>query len=556
MSKLEGAEEAAKIIEANKSPRYRSLERWELWAKGKQYEGRQSWWDDSGNVPLWEREPCIVYPIVSIAAESNVDLVFGEGRFPTFTAGAEDDSEEEGGLNPDQTQDVDRFVRDYQRLSRFRTYCREGFRQGQAVGTVCGLHGIRADKPFSEILPAKWCTPKLGLEGEVLSLEIKYPYSETTKQPDGSWKVKAMLYRRTFDAVSDVTYLPAAAREDGKEPSWTPDPSRSVQHNLGFCPVVWYAFRQGCPAAHVIDGHPIHELLLGEIQSHDIALSQRHRGALLSEPQLWETGVQPGYNPTEPGQTARVPSTLQGGEINNDNLPNGSYVDGAPSKPARKKGPGYVWQYANHETKVGAVFYPGDSLESQDNNARDLRIKLQEALSVVFLDPEHLKLANQASGKALEAIKQRQLDRCDQYREELEDRFIAPSVEMQLKIAKAKEPKRVKSLKKALPLMKDDLEIRTVWGPYSKPDATEEKGIVELVRAALGDGTEEPLITPEIAIRRIAPIFGIKDAKAVLDELTKLKEERMQQAHELAAEAENDESRAGSSGAEKPPAAA
>jgi len=121
-----------------------------------------------------------------------------------------------------------------------------------------------------------------------------------------------------------------------------------------------------------------------------------------------------------------VPSTLEGGIVDDSNPRNGGYRTGDAGSPARKKGPGYVWTYPNNDTKVGAIFYPGDTLKAQEENAKDLRIKLQELLAVVLLDPEHLKVANELSGKALQALKQKQIDRCDQFRDDLR---ISPIVD-------------------------------------------------------------------------------------------------------------------------------
>lgn len=293
---LEGFDEARKVLLANLTPRHAALEELESWGLGTQYDGRPSWWDDS--VPLWERAPCIVYPITAIAASSNVDMVLGEGRYPTLTAGPEDESDEVDGLGPDASQDFDRFLREYHQLSRFKAYVREGFDAAQKVGTAVGIHGVRADKPFCDLVKAQWCTPKFGPSREVIELEIRYPYLEQYRKPDGKWAVRCMLYRRVIDVVADTTFLPAVAKEDGREPSWSVDAAQTIQHGLGFCPVVWYAFMKGCQAVNNIDGKAIHASLKDEIFGHDLALSQKHRGALLSEPQIVEIGVAQGYNPT------------------------------------------------------------------------------------------------------------------------------------------------------------------------------------------------------------------------------------------------------------------
>lgn len=431
---LEGYETAVKAVQANTSPRYKRLEELERWVSGKQYEGRVSWWDDSE--PLWDRAPCIVYPVVQIAIQSNVDLVLGEGRFPSISSKpGEDEEDKEGGLSEDESAALDRFIVEHHRLCRYRAHCRDAFAAAQGCGTAVALHGVRNGRPFAELVPAKWGNPKLGASGEALELDIRYPYLEEYQRRDGKWAVRAKLYRRKIDAERDVTYKPADANEDGRDPRWEENPDLTVDHNFGFCPVVWYPFMRGCVPVNEIDGQSIHGHILDEIQAHDIAVSQRHRGALFSEPQIVEIGVTAGTNPTELGRMPMVPATENGGLPSKNNPIVAGYIEHPEPTKGRKKGPGYPWQYENPDTKVDVLTYPGDALKAQDDNARDLRIKLQESLCVVFLDPENIKFAATTSGKALEAIKQKQIDRCDAFRDDLRDGFLLPSVDMQLRIA-------------------------------------------------------------------------------------------------------------------------
>lgn len=431
---LAGEEEARKAFDANCSNRYLRLNWLESWSNGTQYAGRDSWWSDDR--PLWERAPCVQYPVVQIAVDSNVDLVLGESRFPELTMSpGEDEGDEENGLDEDDSSVIDRFIREYHRLCHFRSHCREAFGAAQACGTAVAIHGVRQGVPFADLLPAKWCEPKFGPNREIIELEVRYPYLDQYKRPDGKWAVRARLYRRVIDAVKDTTFLPAEADPNGTEPSWQVDRTQVFEHGYGFCPVVWYAFMKGCVPVNVVDGKAIHANHTDEIEAHDVALSQRHRGALLSEPQPYEIGVQPGYNPTEEGRTVLAVSTLNGGAVTPDNPVIGSYGD--RSKKARKKGPGYVWQYegAKTEVEVNYLTYPGEALQAQNDNAADLRMKLQEALAVVLLGPDEIKGFKTLSGKALETLKRRQLDRCDQYRSDIEDHFLGPSVNMQLRIA-------------------------------------------------------------------------------------------------------------------------
>lgn len=459
---LYGHDEAIKCAEANKTPRYRRLETLERWVEGTQYDGRPSWWDD--NVPKWERAPCLVYPVVEIAIASFEDLLFGEGRFPTFSTKPDESlDEEEHDLGLDDSVAVDRFIAKHHERSQFRTHCRDALSDAMGCGTAVGLHGVRNGKPFADTLPAKWCTPELGAEREVLSLEIRYPYLEEYRRPDGTWAMRAKLYRRVVDGLRDITFLPADARPDGLDPDWREDRSKSFQHGLGFCPTIWYPFQRGSAPVSQIDGRAIHAQLLDEIQAHDIARSQWHNTALLSEPQICEFGVPPNYNPTDTGRAPAVPASVHGGMLagigdgtagNASNPVTGRYVMGPERGPARKKGPGWVWQYTDAAARVDAITIGADALKAQHDNCSDLRTKLQEALGVVFLDPDNIKFAATTSGKALEAIKQKQLDRCDKYRDDLRDNLLLPSVSMQLRIARAVgRGMAVAGAMKALPIL-------------------------------------------------------------------------------------------------------
>lgn len=432
---IEGYGEARKAFEANCTRRYLALASLERWVEGTQYDGRASWWSDE--CPLWERAPCVRYPVVEIAIQSNVDLCLGEFRFPTFSAKpAEAEANEDNGLGEDDSAAVDRFLTEYHKLCQFKSHVSEAYAAGQACGTATAIHGARNGVPFAELFPAKSCNPTFGPNREVIALEIKYPYLEEYRLPDGKWAVRAKLYRRVIDATTDTTYLPADAQQNGIEPTWVADPKQIFTHGYGFCPVIWYPFMQGCVPVNVIDGKAIHARFTPEIEAHDIALSQRHRGALFSEPQLVEIGVAPGYNPTELGRTVSAVGTKTGGPVTPNNPVTSQFVSGGNTNPARKKGPGFAYQYtgSKQEIEVKYLAYPAEAMKAQTENAADLKQKLQESLAVVLLGPDEIKAIHNLSGKALEAMKQKQIDRCDKHRMDLEANFLLPSIDMQLRI--------------------------------------------------------------------------------------------------------------------------
>lgn len=524
MHNLPGYAEACKVRDKYLSLRAKHLASLESYVEGTQYAGLPDFFSDKK--PLWERAPCIVYPIVKSAIDSNGDLLLGEGRFPTANV---------AGLEGDDASNFEKAVVRVAQQSRLRAASRESFAAGQGCGSSCAVFGVRGGRLFIDTVLARWCKPELALDGSVISLEIKYPYLTVVETP-AEKKVVCKLYRRTIDAQKDVTYAPAEGREDGKEPSWSPD--REVVHGLGFCPVIWYPHMRGSAPVEDFDGRAIHEHLTDEIRAHDFALSQRHRAALYAgDPQWTECGVMPGYNPTGSGRKAEVPASVFGrpGET-----PHASYVSGSATNKARKKSPGTVWQYESTDVKVTLHTLPGDALKALDDHAKDLRMKLAESLGVVFIDAESLPNESRISGRALESFKARQLDRVDYYRSDFGDCFLLPAVGMLLRIAiqvglvidGLDVVKKVASTTPQWSWYAPPIDF--LWGEYFKATGEEEELMVRAVAQAKVAG----VLTRRKAVEKLSGILGIRDIDAYMGELEAELEEAKKEALEtVAAEA-------------------
>jgi len=97
---------------------------------------------------------------------------------------------------------------------------------------------------------------------------------------------------------------------------------------------------------------------------------------------------------------------------------------------------------------------PDGVLKNLEEHVGDLLSKLEESLSVVLPRPGQFKFAGAVSGKAISEMKQRQFDRCDSYRDDVQDNFILPSVSMQLRIAqRSKTNLRVPGIALVLPIL-------------------------------------------------------------------------------------------------------
>lgn len=509
MYQVDNAAEALKICAKNKSPSYKRLETYQSWVDCTQYDGRPSWWSD--RVPQWERRPCIVYPTVRKAIESNVDLMLGERPFPEFSLPAEKGK---------RRSPLDEPLKDLVKFSRFKTLSREAFGTAQGVGTSCAVFGVRNGRVFGELIPAKWCEPEFTLSGEfeVKKLVIQYPYIDEEKQTDGTWRAVCKMYRREITDTRDIVFKPHKLTDDTVKINWVEDPARTVDHGLGFCPVVWYPFMKGCQAVNVIHGNPIQKGITDEIQGHDISRSQWHKVALYSEPQVVEIGVSPEHNPTGTGRIADVPATEMGGAINPGGNPQrGAYTPGGYASPgggARKKGMGVVWRYTDPTSKVEYLTVPESAIKALEGNTLELRMQIQDSLGVVFLDQNNIKFASVTSGKALQAIKQKQLDRIDQYRPDFRDGFIIPALAMMLRIAqKATGDIKVPGFERLRSINVDsleyDLEVR--WGDYQDPEPEEQQQIVDLAIKAREGG----LIDNRTAIKKIqdSDVFEIESVE-------------------------------------------
>ncbi len=514
---MTGYASALALVKQAQTARFKYLANLEAYVSGDQYAGRQDWF--SGDCPMYEKAPCIVYPIAKSAIDSNVDLILGEQTFPTVCVPHSKDELEDQGLTADEAELVNRFLVEFEHYTRLRPVSRELLASAQGCGSAVAIVAIRGGRPVVDSTRAAWCTPTLEADGSVSQLVIEYPYLAQIQLPDDTWMVEARMYRRVINAQTDTTYKPK--RLDVKS-NWIEDVK--VTHGLGFCPVIWYAHQKGCSTVVEYDGHAIHEHLLDEITALDFTLSQRHRAALYAgDPQWSETGVDPGTNPAPGGRQASFGPVGTVDSFNDRPRRGGGNV--------RKKSPGDVWQYESPDAKVTLHTLPGDALTSLDNHASDLKLKICEGLGVVFLDPQDIPRGGELSARAIAALKARQLDRCDSSRSDFGDLCLRPLVAMLLRIVTVRPAGlKLPGLKKVQSLLTQLLErgllLRLDWGAYSQPEPAEELALVQAATLAL----EKGIATTRSAVLMCKDVLGIEDIDEHMATLETEKAERQAQA--------------------------
>jgi len=552
----EGYAKAQRALHAHTTKRMIELERLERYADGDQYDGMPHWLDDS--VPMMERAPNVVDPIVGLAIESYGDLVLGEGRFPLLTSHPDEDDEPfDGrfGVGPEQGERIDRTIRAILKQGRIVVEAGKALERAQQTGTACCVLSVRMGEIKIDQLASKHTEPLLDPHGNLLAVRCQYPYLEEFFTDGGKRAVRAMIYRRIVDAEADTVWTAEASDNPNDEPQWK-EKSR-IEHGYGFCPAVWYAyFRRG---SEDIDGRAIHALLIDELDELNRSHSQRCRAALYAgDPQMVEIGVDEDHNPAPGGRRAR-PMMSYPGEHPEAKAAHKNWTMAADAQrgQTRRKGPGIVWRYPASDTRVEVklLTLPTGALDSIEKSGKDLRTMIADALGWVRIAPDAMRgsagMFSGISGRTLQWMYRRQLDRCDKIRADFGDGWILPVVQLALRVVlwHASNPSRGALYLSGMATAAGDLSpflvdvaahagepaeprwfgpaLTLKWGPYFP--ATEEDQAK--ISAQVRDDYAAGIITLRTAIERVSEFYNIEDIDAYVDEIEKAKRDRMGDMH-------------------------
>lgn len=564
-TQIAGLAQAHALAQRLLPERYKRIDLLERYVEGTQYEGRQDFFAPATDVPLLERAPNIIDPIVLAAIRQHIDFAFGEGRWPKLTTGqAEDDDEldEESGLSPEDSKKFDAFLCKLTEHARLKKACETGLKAAEGTSTAAFILCARKGRLRIETTKSKWATPEFDADGTTVTrLVIEYPYIDIVRDDrTGSKRARVMVYRREIDDQRDRVFLPAEVQSEFSKIEWVVDKKKSSDHGLGFCPVIWYPFRKECDAANVIDGHAIHEVLLDELDALNFSLSQRGRAALYSgDPQLWERGV------------AKDEQVAPAAALSGDVVRHGKTADGHAfsllgfaerPREARRKGAGIVWRYESEKAEVGMLTLPPGALDGISSHSGDLKDTIASVLGHTIVSPEQVKGA--ISGKALAFIYARTTAFVAGIREDCWDGMICPLLNMLLRMVMVLDRKKpgsvyvqgVDAVRAILGTFEQDVEgdglqwfgpeIRPLWGAFFDPTPEEEKTTVDMVVAAVGGG----VITREVALEKLRHVFPFESASDLVEDLDEeaaaKQEAAMDQAKELA--------RVPKPGAKQPPA--
>lgn len=538
---------AERRLASNTPRRARTVDGLIRFAEGRQYEGRESFWND--NVPLFKRAPCVVYPAPMLAANSFASLIMGDGRFNGITTHCSEDDEAfdpRFGLSEDESEDADKVIRRAMKAGRATPALAAMLYTALVGRTACAVIQVKRGVPKIELLPAQWVTPKFtddDPDDRVESIDVLYPYLDEFTTPDGENHVECKLYRRTIDAFADTTYEPQRAGERKPE-AWTV--KTSVAHGFGFCPVVWYRHRPKATDATNIDGTAIHQELCDEVDGLNFALSIRHRAALmLGDPMIVETGVDADHKQS-PSGVIFVPEK----GLDSDN--GGQWgVMRQVAGNGTIKSPGQTWRYYSPESKVSILSLGPGALKPIEENADDLLSLVAEGMSWVPVDAKEMQLGSAPSGRALEWLHKKQLDACNALRDDFSAGAILPVVGMILRAMMALPVGQVRvagvdKIRAAFARFNAEVKgaddvvstewiapnMSVKWGHYFAATEADQKLVSDQVRADLQGG----LITMLTAVTRIQPFYrDIEDPAAYVETLKRESADHQHAASELMA---------------------
>ncbi|MDE8347673.1 MAG: hypothetical protein POH28_16095, partial [Acidocella sp.] len=189
-------------------------------------------------IPLRDRRPSVRYGLCRVVVEDSVALLFSAGHFPAIEA-------------PDAK--VSRALADIFAEARLNEVMVDAALRG-AVGSVAVLFRVLGGRVFFSVLESLYLAPVWSAEApDTLSKVTEcYKVSGADLAAQGYEDVDPTglyWFQRVWDMQSETWFLPWPVNEPLARP--VVDERRSVEHGLGFVPVVWI---KNLPGGEGVDG--------------------------------------------------------------------------------------------------------------------------------------------------------------------------------------------------------------------------------------------------------------------------------------------------------------
>ncbi len=198
---------------------------------------------DAGEyIKLADRKPSVRYNLSKIVVDDSVSLLFGEARFPKIVC-------EDRASAEELKQIVDETgLDDVMQEAAFRG----------SIGSVAVWMRVLENRLFFDVMDTLYLTPTWRPEAPDTLQSVTEQYKvrgDALKAigydiPDSDAGVQ-FWFRRVWDDQNETWYLPWKVNPRPGDPGPQIDEAKSVNHRLGFVPIVWI---KNLPGGDAIDG--------------------------------------------------------------------------------------------------------------------------------------------------------------------------------------------------------------------------------------------------------------------------------------------------------------
>lgn len=467
-------EAAIRMAVIGELPRVQAIDTLEAWYNGcaysvglyaRPYAWEQEIGSDGKRIPLEQRRP-VQMNLAKQIVDSSVSMLLGEEHWPEFEVEDDEDTEQWVSVVSEAINLPKVFLQAAKAGGKARS--------AVLVGKVFEGH-LRA-----ESLPAKYCKPTFGPDGESLThllyqFKCKVDHLEEMGY-EGLDPDKDYWYRREYTPDGEYYFLPEPVSEEGRPPVFVPDTIRTVEHRLGVLCAVWIA---NLPSDHPYDGIGTYEAVLELLHQVNVLFSMATRSIRkMSDPTLAFEGVTDAED---------LPETIKVGSSSG----------------------GTVWGPSG----VKILEITGSGQAAALTWVDRLCVAIQQIARVVQHDPE--KMAGSAlSGYALRILHGPLIELVGELRLTYGPalvRFVRLLLELVSKLPQGSVllPREVAGV----PSPKATITLK--WGAYFAPTPEDVKAEIENLLAAVAGG----LLSKETALAKVARLYGVEDIKAEQDRI-------------------------------------
>ena len=411
-------------------------------------------------IPIRQRRPCIRYALCRTVVEDSVALLFSEGHFPRILC---DDLTLRG------------FLSDLMQECGLNAVMTDAALRG-SIGSVAILLRILKGRVYVSALDSLYLTPcwRLDAPDVLLSVTEQYKVRGTLLQAQGYDIADPDIdywFRRVWDSERETWYqpwpvgLPAVAAP-------AIDDSRSIQHRLGFVPLVWI---RNLPGGDGVDGGCTFRAAIETSIEIDYQLSQAGRGLTYS---------------SDPTLLIKEPATADR-EI----------IKGAGNALVVSK---------DGDAKLLEI--GGTAANAVIDYVRVLRELALESVHGNRSSADRIAAAQ--SGRALELMNQGLIWLADNLRISYGTNGILPLLRM---ILRAAERYPITVLGRPAPKAPVDTRLTLDWPNWYPPSAADQLAAAQSLSTLATAGQ----ISRETAVRSISDAYGVTDVAAELERIAK-----------------------------------